>query len=155
MHLHSGCSGTEPVFPGCQKQAASPTAGKGRCPVSPVHIFIEIHHSLKRKCRKAGNGEEGPNFCPLSQITFSLSLKGVPQVSCSIPLMTFYFSQPFLLKIGSLSYILISNLHLLKKKKRQEVLFWSLKFSLSSQDHTMLLELILFDPIANLAQKLK
>lgn len=48
MHLYSGGSRTKPVFPGCQKQAAPPAVGKGMWPVFPVHIFIEIYHSLER-----------------------------------------------------------------------------------------------------------
>lgn len=94
MHLHSGCSRTKPVFPGCQKQAASPAAGKGRCPLSPVDIFIEIYHPLKRKYGEAGNGEEdSSNFCPLSQINIFLFPESTTWsflLCCSI-YMTFIF----------------------------------------------------------------
>lgn len=71
--------------PGMPKAGSFASFWKRQVSPSSVNFFFFflIYHSLKRKCGKAGNGEEGPsNFCPPSQINFFFFLK--------LPALLFY-----------------------------------------------------------------
>lgn len=121
MHLHSGCSRTKPVFPGCQKQAASPAAGKGRCPLSPVPCGYFYWNLPSFEKEIWGSRQWWGRFfqflSPFSNKYFSLPWK----YYLKLPALLFYlydvyFSQPCL-KTGFLPYFLILSQSLLEKKK--------------------------------------